>query len=140
MMTLRPATRLAICGLGVLAVSLVPPATSAGADRHDGALIRACVETRSPSSGPIRIVEANITCQATRRPLDSGVTDPPGPSAPACLEVVTVTWSRTTTAYPSGQLVAPSKARVQDRCANSRTRMSRTHPRREMGIPVRTRR
>jgi hypothetical protein len=119
MTTLRPATRLAICGLGVFAVSLLPnPATSAGADRDDGALIRACATTRSSDSGPIRIVEANITCHATKRPLDPGVTDPPGPSAQACLEAVTVTWSRTTTAYPSGQLVAPSKARVQDRCTD----------------------
>jgi hypothetical protein len=70
--TLRPATRLAICGLGVFAVSLLSnPATSASADRDD-----------------------------------------------ACHEAVTVTWSRTTTAYPSGQLVAPSKARVQDRCTD----------------------
>jgi hypothetical protein len=123
MTTLRPATRLAICGWGVLAMSLLPnPATSAGADRDDGAQIRACVKTRSPDSGPNRIVEANITCQATKRPPDSGVTDPPRPSALACHEVVTVTWSRTTTAYPSGQLVAPSKTRVQDRCTNISSR------------------
>ena len=79
MTTIRTATRLAICGLGALAVPLLPnPAT--------------------------------------------GVADHPGPSALACPEVVTVTWSRTTTSYPSGQLVAPSKARVQDRCADISSR------------------
>jgi hypothetical protein len=123
MTTLRPATRLVICALGVLAVPLLPnPATRAGADRDDGALIRACVKHTSPDSGPVRILEANITCQAAKRPLDPGVADPPEPSALACLEVATVTWSRTTTAYPSGQLVAPSKARVQDRCADISSR------------------
>jgi hypothetical protein len=123
MTTLRPATRLVICGLGVLAVPLLlNPATGAGTDRDDGALIRACVKHTSPDSGPIRMVEPNITCPATKRPLDSGVADPPRQSALACLEVVTVTWSRTTTAYPSGQLVAPSRARVQHRCADISSR------------------